>query len=254
MKPFYEQPVLNSPYHVPSRHHALGEDGQPLEQAPINGRRRSRYMVPVPRSRKQRPRNSQEELLLDDAGQTTTYNPSVIVNEIRSYLDAWRSLPDPHDWGVTPTTQRLLLHWRKESWSNQRPFFCQLEAIETIIWLSEVARGKRQYAAIFRTLEAANAESNPELFRLAMKLATGAGSRGFRDPAIDQWKDVGEPAALCVGRLCRGPRGAVRGWDGGVSKQEGWVTDGGPQAASRLSPTPSQPPPSRGRCRSSLMH
>jgi type III restriction enzyme len=175
LKPFYEQPVLNSPYHVPSRHHALGEDGQPLEQAPINGRRRSRYMVPVPRSRKQRPRNSQEELLLDDAGQTTTYNPSVIVNEIRSYLDAWRSLPDPHDWGVTPTTQRLLLHWRKESWSNQRPFFCQLEAIETIIWLSEVARGKRQYAAIFRTLEAANAESNPELFRLAMKLATGAG-------------------------------------------------------------------------------
>lgn len=175
VKPFYEQPVLNSPYHPPTRHHALDDDGQPLNAEPIVGRRRSRYMVPVPKSRKHRPREQQEELGLDVEGATATYNPSVIVNEIRSYLEAWRSLPDPHDWGVTPTTQRLLQHWRKADWSNQRPFFCQLEAVETIIWLSEVARGRRQYASIFRTLEAANAEANPDLFRLAMKLATGAG-------------------------------------------------------------------------------
>jgi type III restriction enzyme len=175
VKPFYEQPVLNSPYHAPTRHHALGDDGQPLNGDPIVGRRRSKYMVPVPKSRKQRPRAAQEELALDVEGATATYNPSVIVNEIRSYLEAWRSLPDPQDWGVTPTTQRLLQYWRKADWSNQRPFFCQLEAVETIIWLSEVARGRRQYSSIFRTLEAANVEANPELFRLAMKLATGAG-------------------------------------------------------------------------------
>ena len=54
MKPFYKQPVLNSPYRVPTRHHALGDDGQPLDQPPIVGRRRSKYMVPVPKGRKQR--------------------------------------------------------------------------------------------------------------------------------------------------------------------------------------------------------
>jgi type III restriction enzyme len=55
------------------------------------------------------------------------------------------------------------------------PFFCQVEAVETIIWLTEVARGRRQYANIWTQLEAANAEANPELFRLAMKMATGSG-------------------------------------------------------------------------------
>jgi hypothetical protein len=55
------------------------------------------------------------------------------------------------------------------------PFFCQVEAVETIVWLTEVARGRRQYANIWTQLEAANAEANPELFRLAMKMATGSG-------------------------------------------------------------------------------
>lgn len=175
MKPFYDQPILNSPYHIPTRHHALDDDGQPLDQAPFAGRRRSRYMVPVPKSRKQSPKAAQPELLFEDGDATTSYNPSVIVNEIRTYVEAWRGLRDPADWAVTPATQRLLQHWRNYEFQNQRPFFCQLEAVETVIWLSEVARGKRQFAHIFRTLEGANNEANPELFRLAMKLATGAG-------------------------------------------------------------------------------
>jgi type III restriction enzyme len=57
-----------------------------------------------------------------------------------------------------------------------RPFFCQIEAVETIIWLTEVApdvgsRGKR----FLELLANANNEANPELMRLALKLATGAG-------------------------------------------------------------------------------
>ena len=62
---------------------------------------------------------------------------------------------------MTPTTQRLLQHWRHYNFQNQRPFFCQVEAVETAIWLHEVARGKKQYAHIFRTLETANEEANP---------------------------------------------------------------------------------------------
>ncbi len=132
-------------------------------------------MVRVPAARRQKPRAEQAELGLDEGSGATRYNPSVIVNEIRTHVDAWRSLPQPADWGVTPTTQRLLQHWRHYNFHNQRPFFCQVEAVETAIWLHEVARGKKQYAHIFRTLETANEEANPELFRLALKLATGAG-------------------------------------------------------------------------------
>ena len=59
--------------------------------------------------------------------------------------------------------------------SNQKPFFCQIEAVETLIWLTEVARSRRQYGHLWRAIEAANAEANPELLRLALKMATGAG-------------------------------------------------------------------------------
>ncbi len=44
-KPFYAEPILNSPYLRPARHHALGDDGQPLEHPPIAGRRPSKYLV-----------------------------------------------------------------------------------------------------------------------------------------------------------------------------------------------------------------
>jgi type III restriction enzyme len=68
-----------------------------------------------------------------------------------------------------------LSHWRSHQFSGVRPFFCQVEAVETIIWLTEVAWRRPQYRAIRAHLEAGNAASNPELFRLALKMATGAG-------------------------------------------------------------------------------
>jgi type III restriction enzyme len=176
-KPFYEQPVLNSPYHMPRRHHALGTDGQPLEHPPFDGRRRCGYVAPVPKARKQRQQGGQTNLDLgsqrDAAGQD--YGVARIVDEIRQHLVSWRVLPNASDWGVTPSTARLLAHWRNPPEEAIRPFFCQVEAVETIIWLTEVARGRRQYAHIWKQLEAANGEANPELLRLAMKMATGSG-------------------------------------------------------------------------------
>ena len=88
----------------------------------------------------------------------------------------WRSLPNPNQWQVTPETARLLQHWRHHEFSNLRPFFCQVEAAETVIWLTEVAPhvGKRG-KGILEHLANANNDANPELLRLALKLATGAG-------------------------------------------------------------------------------
>ena len=54
-------------------------------------------------------------------------------------MDTWRALPNPSQWQVTPETARLLQHWRHHEFSGVRPFFCQVEAVETAIWLTEVA-------------------------------------------------------------------------------------------------------------------
>ncbi len=89
-------------------------------------------------------------------------------------MDAWRGKPE-REWGVTPETARLLKHWRTFGFADIRPFFCQIEAIETLIWLVEVAPGTREGKAFLARLREANADANPELDRLALKLATGAG-------------------------------------------------------------------------------
>ena len=176
-KPFYAEPILDSPYEVPTRHHALSDSGEPLDHPPIEGRRRSKYVAPVPKSRKVKvDPKKQSSLDFDQAGDGgTRYNPTPIINEIRGHIETWRRLPNPNDWGVTPTTQRLLQHWRDHQFSGPRPFFCQVEAVETAIWLAEVARNRKQYAHIFRHLEEASKDANPEIFRIALKLATGAG-------------------------------------------------------------------------------
>lgn len=44
---------------------------------------------------------------------------------------------------MTPETARLLQHWRQHSFVDIRPFFCQVEAVETLIWLTEVAPNDR---------------------------------------------------------------------------------------------------------------
>ena len=89
-------------------------------------------------------------------------------------MDDWRAKPE-EKWGVTPITARLLKHWR-EGLTTPKPFFCQVEAAETLIWLNEVAPGGlKEGQKILTELEEANGEANPELFRFASKMATGAG-------------------------------------------------------------------------------
>lgn len=69
------------------------------------------------------------------------YDVTSNINAIRSEVDKWRAIQDPSKWQVTPETARLLQHWRHHEFSNLRPFFCQIEAAETVIWLTEVAPG-----------------------------------------------------------------------------------------------------------------
>ncbi len=204
-KPFYERPILNSPYAPPTRHHALSEDGQPLEQMPLLGRRRSQYVTPVPKARRKRATVSGQDELRFGADQETDqeYNPSPIINEIRGHLESWRRLSNPADWGVTAATQRLLQHWRHHEFAGARPFFCQIEAVETAIWLAEVANPRGQHAHIFRHLKESNEEANPELTRVALKLATGAGKTTVMAMLI-AWQAVNAARQPNSSRFSRG--------------------------------------------------
>ena len=176
---FYDHPVLNSPYQVPARHHALDEDGLPLDLPPVDGRRRSKLITPVPRAKKKAKKSEQTSFVLPDAQDLSTadqeYNPTPIINEIRNHVEAWRGIPNSKDWGVTPATARLLQHWRHHEFEGVRPFFCQIEAVETCIWLTEAARGQRRFASIWGHIRGANEQANPGLLRIALKMATGSG-------------------------------------------------------------------------------
>ena len=72
-------------------------------------------------------------------------------------------------------TRQLLQHWRRPDFPGLRPFYCQVEAVETAIWLAEVAPHSKDGRAILADLAAANLDANPGLIRQALKLATGAG-------------------------------------------------------------------------------
>ena len=176
---FFERPILNSPYEPPGLHHALDVEGQPLDLPPVEGRRKSELITPVPKPRKRKGGAKQGELGLgSELGPSTPeqeYNPTPIINEIRQHVASWRGLPNPADWGVTPATARLLQHWRTFEFETVRPFFCQVEAAETAIWMTEVAPRQARYAKFWEHVRAANAQANPELVRVALKMATGAG-------------------------------------------------------------------------------
>ncbi len=178
MSNFFEKPILNSPYDYPARHWQLDEDGQPTDSIVAN-RRKSSYVTPVPKPKKRK--KGQEKDLFAEEPQGISidgqiYDQTSLIGEIRQAVDTWRELPNSNSWGVTPETARLLQHWRDgNNFHGIRPFFCQVEAAEIAIWLTEVAPKLPQYQKFFKYLKAVNEEANPEIFRIALKLATGAG-------------------------------------------------------------------------------
>jgi type III restriction enzyme len=176
--PFFERPILYSPYEYPTKHWELDKDGQPTQRI-IPNRRRAEFITPIPKPKKRRGSAAQQQIVFDEGKGLSTkqqqYDPTSIINELRQQVDHWRGLPS-NLWQVTPETARLLEYWRHHEFSEFRPFFCQVEAVETAIWLTEVAphasaTGKR----VLDHIANANKEANPELLRIALKLATGAG-------------------------------------------------------------------------------
>ena len=211
--PFFTHPILNSPYAYPDRHWELDEAGQPT-QKDIPSRRIASFITPIPKPKKRRGKKStakqtQSELgLYDDDGVSTAkqkYDPNPIINELRREIDKWRQIDNPANWKVTPETARLLQHWRGDHFSSIRPFFCQVEAAEVVIWLTEVAPNLDNKVSnkFLDHLFSANEAANPGLPRLACKLATGAGKTTVMAMLI-AWQTINWVRRKTSSRFTRG--------------------------------------------------
>ncbi|MBD3671998.1 MAG: DEAD/DEAH box helicase family protein [Planctomycetaceae bacterium] len=208
---FFKHPILNSPYEYPARHWELDENGQPTMQI-IDRRRSAEFISPIPKPRKRKKKKSdkvQQEFTLESGdNQLSTgkqrYDPNSTINAVRKAVDEWRQIPNPSDWRVTPETARLLQYWRNHDFQGIRPFFCQIEAVETAIWLTEVApRLGKAGQKFLEDLENANLEANPELSRLALKMATGSGKTTVMAMLI-AWQTVNAVRRPTSKRFTRG--------------------------------------------------
>jgi type III restriction enzyme len=158
-----ENPVLNSAYAEPTRHFKFTEQG--ITDEIVKGRRVSAYFMPIAAAKKKGAQASFQTTWTEDR-----LRENEDINRIRAAVDKWRR---GGRLGITRTTKELLRYWTRPE-RERRLFFCQIEAIETAIFLAEVA-GDYGERWIETHLREQNDEFNPGLYRLAFKMATGTG-------------------------------------------------------------------------------
>ena len=203
---FFDRPILNSPYQYPAQHWELDATGQPTSRI-VDQRRQVSFITPIPKPKKGGA--AQKSLVFDEEARRAEtegqqYELAQTINSVRAAVNRWRALPDPGQWRVTPETARLLQHWRHYAFSHLRPFFCQIEAVETLIWLTEVAPALGSAGRPFLDhLAAANRQANPALARLALKLATGAGKTTVMAMLI-AWQTINAARRPTSRRFTRG--------------------------------------------------
>jgi type III restriction enzyme len=159
-----ENPVINSPFDEPQRHFRFDDDG--ITDQILCDRRPSSYFIPIAKPKKKS--KDAQQTFEDWTADRIEENKN--VNQIRQRVKLWREGKYPD---VTRTTARLLEHWNNPD-RHRRLFFCQVEAMETLIYITEVAK-KYGDNWIENELRQFNEDANPELFRMACKMATGAG-------------------------------------------------------------------------------
>lgn len=159
-----ENPILNSPYREPTRHFRFDANNE-ITSTIDDGRRDSSYFLPIAS-----PKKKTAPGLFDDIEEKKT--ESTYINRIRQLVNRWREQGWPD---VTPVTRALLDHWHAED-RFRRLFFCQIEALETLIFITEVAK-QTKYGEdwIERYLRGETTSAGTDLFRVACKMATGSG-------------------------------------------------------------------------------
>ncbi|MDD5555134.1 MAG: DEAD/DEAH box helicase family protein [Candidatus Pacebacteria bacterium] len=144
-----DQLIINNPYEEPKEHWLYIRESQSFERKP--GRRKSGYWRATARNR-------------GDSEDPGEFIEIPLVNKIRPRVKEWREKGYPN---VTGVTKRLLDFWNDKSQRELQPFWCQFEAVETAIWLTEASTAEKQGIDI-------PADSG-EWERQCLKLATGTG-------------------------------------------------------------------------------
>ncbi|NLF69335.1 MAG: DEAD/DEAH box helicase family protein [Candidatus Anammoximicrobium sp.] len=160
-----ENPVINSPFEEPKRHFRFDEQG--ITNQIESTRRISQYFVPIAKPRKK----TKDKQLTFDEWTEDRIEENKTVNAIRQLVKIWREGRYSDD--VTRQTARLLEYWCRND-RTRRLFFCQIEALETLIYITEVAK-KYGHTWIENDLRRFNEDANAGLLRIAAKMATGSG-------------------------------------------------------------------------------
>jgi type III restriction enzyme len=159
-----ENPILNSPYIEPKRHFRFSEEG--ITNEIIEERRKSAYFIPVPRSKKK----AGLQPLFKTEWTEDRIEENKLINNIRERVSLWRAKGRPY---TSRITSQLIDYWTRPE-REKKLFFCQIEALETIIYIVEAA-AKLGDHWIEQKLKEENETSNPLLYRMAFKMATGSG-------------------------------------------------------------------------------
>ena len=143
--------IINSPYEEPKEYWQYNAATRLFNRE--QGRRHAGYLIASERSRS-----------YDDPGEFRSIG---LVNKIRPRVKQWRETGYP---GATGVTKRLLDHWyNPDERRDRRFFFCQLESIETIIWLTEAPEADKT-----GIISEIRGDGGP-FQRLCSKMATGSG-------------------------------------------------------------------------------
>ena len=140
--------IINSAYHEPTCHWKNDLNSQSFIREP--GRRPAGYFVA-----------GQGSNQYNDIGQ---FIELPLVNMIRPRVKVWREAGYP---GITGVTKKLLEHWNDKEARQYQFFFCQLDAIETIIWLTEAPDADKVGINI--------PSDGGDFKRICTKLCTGGG-------------------------------------------------------------------------------
>ena len=95
--PFFDHPILYSPYEYPTGHWELDESGQPTHRI-VDSRRRSEFIRPISKPKKRKGSTDRQHFIFDEGkGLSKTeqqYDPTPIINELRRQVERWRTLPE----------------------------------------------------------------------------------------------------------------------------------------------------------------
>lgn len=125
-----EEPIINSPYAEPKWHWSYDQTGKANK---LPGRRGASYFWTT-----QRVTSTQQTL--GGIGSDYGSEPLPLVNALREDVRRWRESGYEN---ATQITKKLLAYWTRPD-RMRRFFFCQIEAVETIIYLNEILASGRK--------------------------------------------------------------------------------------------------------------